>query len=69
MAALHWQKSSYSPEANGCVHVAAAADGSIKLVESDDPDVILTTTPAELHAFILGVKAGRFANSVTKKRS
>ncbi|MFE2943166.1 DUF397 domain-containing protein [Streptomyces sp. NPDC059255] len=60
MAALHWQKSSYSPEANGCVHLAAAEDGTVKLVESDDPDVILTTTPEKLHAFILGVKAGEF---------
>ncbi|AXG80252.1 DUF397 domain-containing protein [Streptomyces paludis] len=64
MSALHWQKSSYSAEANGCVHVAAAEDGSIKLVESDDPHVIVTTTPAKLHAFILGVKAGEFDHFV-----
>ncbi|MFJ5100505.1 DUF397 domain-containing protein [Streptomyces sp. NPDC088554] len=60
MSALHWQKSSYSGEGNGCVHLAAADDGSIKLVESDDPKVIVTTTPAKLHTFILGVKAGEF---------
>ncbi|MFJ2111305.1 DUF397 domain-containing protein [Streptomyces sp. NPDC087850] len=60
MPALHWQKSSYSGDGNGCVHLAAADDGSIKLVESDDPKVIVTTTPAKLHTFILGVKAGKF---------
>ncbi|MFC9428609.1 DUF397 domain-containing protein [Streptomyces sp. NPDC056987] len=59
MSTLHWQKSSFSGDGNGCVHLAAD-DGSIKLVESDDPDVILTTTPEKLHAFILGVKAGEF---------
>ncbi|MEW1721818.1 DUF397 domain-containing protein [Streptomyces sp. NPDC093109] len=59
-----WQKSSYSGGGNGCVHVAAADDGSIKLVESDDPDIIVTTTPAKLHAFILGVKAGEFDHFV-----
>ncbi|WP_326811447.1 DUF397 domain-containing protein [Streptomyces scopuliridis] len=60
MSALNWQKSSFSANANGCVHIAAADDGSIKLHESDDPDVIVTTTPEKLRAFILGVKAGEF---------
>ncbi|MFJ7997883.1 DUF397 domain-containing protein [Streptomyces sp. NPDC096310] len=60
MSALHWQKSSYSGSANGCVHLAAAPDGTVKLVESDDPDVIVSTTPEKLHAFIRGVKAGEF---------
>jgi hypothetical protein len=60
MSALHWQKSSYSGGGNGCVHVATAQDGTIKLIESDDPNIILTTTAEKLHAFILGVKAGEF---------
>lgn len=60
MSALHWQKSSFSGEANSCVYVSTADDGSIKLRESDDPDVIVTTTPEKLRAFILGVKAGEF---------
>ncbi|MFD3481877.1 DUF397 domain-containing protein [Streptomyces sp. NPDC058665] len=60
MAALHWQKSTFSGEANGCVYLATADDGTIKLRESDDPDVIVTTTPEKLRAFILGVKAGEF---------
>lgn len=60
MPALHWQKSTFSGEANGCVYLAAADDGTIKLRESDDPGVIVTTTPEKLRAFILGVKAGEF---------
>ncbi|RDG34212.1 DUF397 domain-containing protein [Streptomyces corynorhini] len=64
MSALHWQKSSYSGDGNGCVHVAAADDGTIKLIESDDPNVIVTTTPAKLHAFIQGIKAGEFDHFV-----
>ncbi|MEV6422944.1 DUF397 domain-containing protein [Streptomyces sp. NPDC051662] len=60
MSALNWQKSSFSGEANGCVNVAVSDDGSIKLHESDKPDVIVTTTPEKLRAFILGVKAGEF---------
>ncbi|MFE3828716.1 DUF397 domain-containing protein [Streptomyces sp. NPDC059092] len=64
MSALHWQKSSYSGSANGCVHLAAAPDGTVKLVESDDPDVIVSTTPEKLHAFMRGVKAGDFDHFV-----
>ncbi|MFD5747815.1 DUF397 domain-containing protein [Streptomyces sp. NPDC127033] len=60
MPALNWQKSSYSAEAASCVYLAAADDGTIKLRESDDPDVILTTTPESLRALILGAKAGEF---------
>ncbi|MFH8804860.1 DUF397 domain-containing protein [Streptomyces sp. NPDC017936] len=40
----HWQKSAYSPDASDCVHVAASAPGTIHLRESDEPDVVLTTT-------------------------
>lgn len=64
MSALHWQKSTFSAEANGCVYLATAEDGSIKLRESDDPDVIVSTSPEKLRAFILGVKAGEFDHFV-----
>ncbi|PLW71276.1 DUF397 domain-containing protein [Streptomyces sp. SCUT-3] len=60
MSALDWQKSSYSEEASSCVYVAAAPDGTVRIRESDDPDVVVTTTPEKLRAFILGVKAGEF---------
>lgn len=65
MSALHWQKSSFSAEANGCVYVAAADDGTIKLHESDDPaGAIVTTSPEKMRAFILGAKAGEFDHFV-----
>ncbi|MFD8965282.1 DUF397 domain-containing protein [Streptomyces sp. NPDC059568] len=64
MSALQWQKSSFSPNANGCVYMATADDGTIKLRESDDPDTIVTTSPEKLRAFILGIKAGEFDHFV-----
>jgi hypothetical protein len=53
MPALSWQKSSFSggPEGN-CLYVATAPDGTIRLQESDEPDVTLTTTPTQLAALI-----------------
>ncbi|WP_446041525.1 DUF397 domain-containing protein [Streptomyces sp. SID1121] len=60
MSTPDWQKPSSNAEANGGVHITTAADGSILIQESDDPDTIVTTTPEKLRAFILGVKAGEF---------
>lgn len=59
-AFIHWQKSSFSG-GNGpnCIEIAQH-EGRILLRESDDPDVMVTTTPAKLKAFIMGVKAGEF---------
>ena len=59
MSTYRWRKSSYSGDASNCVNVAADGNG-IALRESDDPDVILATTPAVLRAFIRGAKAGAF---------
>jgi Domain of unknown function (DUF397) len=64
MSTYDWQKSSYSGNAANCVYLASADDGSIKIHESDAPEVILTTTPENLKAFILGVKAGEFDHLV-----
>jgi hypothetical protein len=57
---LNWHKSSFSGggEGNACVELAASTDGRIHLRESDDPTLILTTTPARLNAFIRAVKSG-----------
>nr|WP_231981756.1 DUF397 domain-containing protein [Streptomyces sp. M56] len=55
-----WQKSSYSHEGSNCVYVAAPAPHTIALRESDEPDVILTTTPAALGTFIRAAKGGAF---------
>ncbi|MFD7984450.1 DUF397 domain-containing protein [Kitasatospora indigofera] len=56
-----WQKSSYSGGGDGadCIELAVQ-DDTVLLRESDAPDVVVTTTPAKLRAFILGVKAGEF---------
>lgn len=55
----HWQKSSFSGSGddNACVELAAAP-GSVFLRESDDPRVVLRTTPARLAAFLRTLKAG-----------
>ncbi|MEV0413970.1 DUF397 domain-containing protein [Streptomyces sp. NPDC050448] len=58
---INWQKSSFSGADNNqsCVELAPV-DGAIKMRESDDPDVVVTTSVDKLRAFILGVKAGEF---------
>ncbi|WP_086771396.1 DUF397 domain-containing protein [Streptomyces bobili] len=56
MQTLHWQKSTYSPDASNCVYIAATPTGTIHLRESEKPDVILTTTTPGLHVLIVGLK-------------
>ncbi|MDX3574853.1 DUF397 domain-containing protein [Streptomyces sp. ID05-47C] len=56
MPELTWQKSTYSAEAANCVYVATSPSGTIHLRESDQPDVILTTTAPSLHALICDIK-------------
>lgn len=58
MSTYLWRKSSFSGDASNCVE-ASADSGVIAIRESDEPEAILTTTPAALHAFIRGTKAGR----------
>ncbi|GGV44827.1 DUF397 domain-containing protein [Streptomyces spectabilis] len=57
----HWQKSSFSDGSDGdaCVEVAAAP-GAIRLRESDDPAVELTTGRAALAHLLRDLK-GRAA--------
>ncbi|MFJ8675530.1 DUF397 domain-containing protein [Streptomyces sp. NPDC093589] len=58
---IQWRKSSYSTDADGtnCIELAAL-DGDILIRESDDPGVIVKTTPTKLRAFLVGAKAGEF---------
>jgi hypothetical protein len=58
---IDWQKSTFSGGAQGndCVELAAPG-GTIHLRESDNPGVVVTTTPEKLGTFIRGVKAGQF---------
>ncbi|AUY50164.1 DUF397 domain-containing protein [Streptomyces sp. CB01881] len=62
MYSISWQKSSYSDAegGNNCLEVAPGTGDARHLRESDDPDVIVTTTTTKLRAFILGAKAGAF---------
>lgn len=59
--AINWQKSSFSGADNNqsCIELAPV-DGAIRMRESDDPDVVVTTSVTKLRAFVLGVKAGEF---------
>ncbi|MFS8200449.1 DUF397 domain-containing protein [Streptomyces sp. CWNU-52B] len=46
---LTWQKSTFSGGPEGeCLSIAAAPDGTLRLRESDRPDVVLTTAPHSL---------------------
>ncbi|MFJ9377598.1 DUF397 domain-containing protein [Streptomyces sp. NPDC101455] len=54
----HWQKSSYSggPEGN-CLYLAATPDKTIRLRESDTPDVTLAAAPGGLAALLRHLKS------------
>jgi hypothetical protein len=56
-----WQKSSYCPEGNSCVHVAGErASGAIRLTESGDPSgAILTAAPAAFRSLLGALKGER----------
>lgn len=57
MTELAWQKSTFSGGPEGeCVYVAPAPDGTIRLRESDTPDVILATAPEGLAALLRHLK-------------
>ncbi|MEU9789391.1 DUF397 domain-containing protein [Streptomyces sparsogenes] len=57
---IQWRKSSFSgAQGPDCVEVALCAATTL-IRESDDPRVVLATTPKRLAAFIAGVKAGDF---------
>ncbi|MER5934144.1 MULTISPECIES: DUF397 domain-containing protein [Streptomyces] len=57
---IKWQKSSFSGGGGeNCVELAEH-DGKIKMRESDEPGVVVTTSRDKLAAFIAGVKAGEF---------
>ncbi|MFD8380565.1 DUF397 domain-containing protein [Streptomyces sp. NPDC059679] len=60
MQTIAWRTSSYCGEGESCLNVAAPTPEAIKIRESDDPDIMLTTTPATLGVFIRTAKAGTF---------
>jgi hypothetical protein len=54
---LRWQQSSYCPEGNSCVNLAASPNGTLHLRESDDPDVVLHTTPTAIRLLLKGLQS------------
>ncbi|AUA13932.1 DUF397 domain-containing protein [Streptomyces samsunensis] len=62
MSDIKWQKSSYSADGpgNNCVELAHASDAAILLRESDDPCVVIATTPAALRGLVARIKTGGF---------
>jgi Domain of unknown function (DUF397) len=65
-AQLHgvtWQKSQRSNPSGNCVECAPLPDGGVAVRNSRDPGgPALIYTPAEIEAFILGVRDGDFDN-------
>ncbi|WP_310728601.1 DUF397 domain-containing protein [Streptomyces sp. N2A] len=60
---IQWRKSTYSEQSGNCLELAVV-DGQVLVRESDDPGVIVSTTPAKLAAFLAGAKAGEFDDLV-----
>lgn len=60
---IQWRKSSYSEQSGNCLELAVV-DGKVLVRESDEPGVIISTTPAKLAAFLAGAEAGGFDDLV-----
>ncbi|MEU7222421.1 DUF397 domain-containing protein [Streptomyces chrestomyceticus] len=56
MTCLTWRKSSFSGEAANCIYIAVAPDGTVRLRESDTPEVTLSATRNGLAAFLAAIK-------------
>jgi hypothetical protein len=63
---LVWIKASKSYSNGACVELAPSGDEEILLRDSKNPDVLLSYSPAEIDAFIDGVKRGEFDHLVRK---
>ncbi|MFF3265172.1 DUF397 domain-containing protein [Streptomyces sp. NPDC002932] len=56
---IQWRKSSYSEQSGNCLELAVV-EGAVLLRESDDPGVVVRTTPEKLRAFLAGARNGEF---------
>lgn len=62
---VSWTKSAHSNAEGNCVEVAALTGGGVAVRNSRDPDgPALVYTPAEVAAFLAGVKDGEFDHLV-----
>ncbi|MET7680563.1 DUF397 domain-containing protein [Streptomyces sp. NPDC005423] len=62
---VRWTKSRHSNAEGNCVEVAVLAEGDVALRNSRDPDgPALVYTPAEVAAFLAGVRDGDFDHLV-----
>ncbi|MFD8737696.1 DUF397 domain-containing protein [Streptomyces sp. NPDC059618] len=62
----NWQKSSYSGPGDGdsCVELASTP-ATLHLRESDDPTVVLTTTPTPVGHLLRAIRTGTVATPLT----
>lgn len=61
LAGARWRRTNPDAPGGDSVEVALLDDGTTAMRRSDDPDgVVVFFTPAEMDAFIKGVKAGEF---------
>ncbi|MEV7020535.1 DUF397 domain-containing protein [Kitasatospora sp. NPDC093558] len=66
MPKVSWQKSSFSGGDDGsmCLELASSTDEVRYLRESNDPEIVITTSTAKLRTLILGAKTGEFDHLV-----
>jgi hypothetical protein len=58
---LQWRKSSYSNPSGNCVELAVVPGVGVAMRNSRDPrGAVLVYAPAEIAAFMRGVKSGQF---------
>ncbi|WP_078897735.1 DUF397 domain-containing protein [Streptomyces rimosus] len=53
-----WQKSSYSSEGNNCLELAVGTDGEVLVRESDDPSIVVATSPAVVGGLLRAAQGG-----------
>ncbi|MFG2404999.1 DUF397 domain-containing protein [Streptomyces brevispora] len=56
---IQWRKSSFSEQSGNCLELAVVG-GDVLVRESDDPGVVIRTTPEKLRAFLAGARDGEF---------
>ncbi|MFH9350456.1 DUF397 domain-containing protein [Kitasatospora sp. NPDC017646] len=63
MEQLNWQRSSFSEDSADYIEIASEGD-LVYLRESNNPELVVTTTRTKLNAWILGAKDGEFDHFV-----